>query len=52
VDDVDAVLAATEEAVRRHHDPAPGSVLRVAAAPCSPFWVSTRLLVEAAAQAR
>jgi cytosine/adenosine deaminase-related metal-dependent hydrolase len=52
VEDVDAVLAATEDAVRRHHDPSPGSVLRVAAAPCSPFSVSTRLLVEAAAQAR
>ena len=52
VEDVDAVLTATAEAVARYHDPSPGSMLRVAAAPCSPFSVSTRLLVAAAAQAR
>ncbi|HKG49508.1 MAG TPA: 8-oxoguanine deaminase [Actinomycetales bacterium] len=52
VEDVDAVLKATAEAVARYHDASPGSMLRVAAAPCSPFSVSTRLLVEAAAQAR
>jgi cytosine/adenosine deaminase-related metal-dependent hydrolase len=46
--DRDAVLSETEEAVRRHHDPRPGSMLRIAVAPCSPFSV-TRELMEASA---
>nr|WP_322633044.1 8-oxoguanine deaminase [Glycomyces albidus] len=52
VEDLDAALAATAEAVDRHHDPAPGSMLRIAVAPCSPFSVSTELLRESAALAR
>jgi cytosine/adenosine deaminase-related metal-dependent hydrolase len=40
VEDTDAALAATEEAVRRFHDPSPGAMVRVAAAPCSPFTVT------------
>jgi cytosine/adenosine deaminase-related metal-dependent hydrolase len=52
VEDIDAALAATAEAVDRHHDPAPGSMLRIAVAPCSPFSVSTDLLRESAALAR
>ncbi|GAA1678307.1 8-oxoguanine deaminase [Glycomyces endophyticus] len=52
VEDLDAALAATADAVDRHHDPAPGSMLRIAVAPCSPFSVSTDLLRESAALAR
>ncbi len=52
VQDTDVILAQTEEAVRRYHDPAPGSMLRVAIAPCSPFSVTMRLMREAAALAR
>ncbi|MGP4111202.1 8-oxoguanine deaminase [Streptomyces sp. 4N509B] len=52
VESTDAALAATEEAVRTHHDPSPGSMLHVAVAPCSPFSVSTELLREAATLAR
>lgn len=52
VEDTDDALAATEEAVIRHHDPGPGSMLRVAAAPCSPFSVTERLMRESAAMAR
>jgi cytosine/adenosine deaminase-related metal-dependent hydrolase len=52
VEDTDAALAATEEAVRRFHDPAPGAMVRVAAAPCSPFTVSPRLMRETADLAR
>jgi cytosine/adenosine deaminase-related metal-dependent hydrolase len=52
VQDTDAVLAETEEAVRRHHDPSPGSMLRVAVAPCSPFSATQRLMRESADLAR
>jgi cytosine/adenosine deaminase-related metal-dependent hydrolase len=52
VEDTDAALAATADAVARWHDPAPGSMLRVAVAPCSPFSVTSRLLAEAAVLAR
>jgi cytosine/adenosine deaminase-related metal-dependent hydrolase len=52
VEDTDAALAATEEAIGRYHDPAPDSMLRVAVAPCSPFSVTPRLMREAAALAR
>jgi cytosine/adenosine deaminase-related metal-dependent hydrolase len=49
---LDAVLAASEDAIARHHDPGPASMLRVAVAPCSPFSVSRELLRESAALAR
>ncbi|EMF00760.1 8-oxoguanine deaminase [Streptomyces mobaraensis NBRC 13819 = DSM 40847] len=52
VETIDAALAATEEAIDTHHDPSPGSMLRVGVAPCSPFSVTTDLLREAAALAR
>ncbi|WP_030155215.1 8-oxoguanine deaminase [Glycomyces sp. NRRL B-16210] len=52
VEDIDAALTATAEAVDRHHDPSPASRLRIAVAPCSPFSVSTELLRESAALAR
>jgi len=52
VEDLDAALLATAEAVDRHHDPSPESMLRIAVAPCSPFSVSTDLLRESAILAR
>jgi cytosine/adenosine deaminase-related metal-dependent hydrolase len=52
VEDVDAALAATKDAIDRYHDPAPGAMVRVAVAPCSPFSVSPRLMREAAELAR
>jgi cytosine/adenosine deaminase-related metal-dependent hydrolase len=52
VQDTDSVLAETERAVRRFHDPSPGSMLRVAIAPCSPFSASERLMRESAVLAR
>jgi cytosine/adenosine deaminase-related metal-dependent hydrolase len=52
VEDTDAALAATEDAVRRFHDPSPGAMVRVAAAPCSPFSVTSRLMRETASLAR
>jgi cytosine/adenosine deaminase-related metal-dependent hydrolase len=52
VQDTEAVLAETEDAVHRFHDPAPGSMLRIAVAPCSPFSATDRLMREAADLAR
>ncbi|MEV6976105.1 8-oxoguanine deaminase [Kitasatospora sp. NPDC093806] len=52
VEDLDTILAASEEAVDRYHDPSPDAMLRIALAPCSPFSVSTRLLRESAELAR
>ncbi|TCP56938.1 cytosine/adenosine deaminase-related metal-dependent hydrolase [Tamaricihabitans halophyticus] len=47
VEDVDTVLAATEAAIDAYHDPSPESMLRIGIAPCSPFSVSSELLVSA-----
>lgn len=52
VEDTDDALARTEEAIAAHHDPAPGSMLRIAVAPCSPFSVTERLMRESAELAR
>jgi cytosine/adenosine deaminase-related metal-dependent hydrolase len=52
VESTDDALAGTVEAIDRWHDPSPGSMLRVAVAPCSPFSVTPRLLREAADLAR
>jgi 8-oxoguanine deaminase len=52
VEDTDAALAATEEAIDRYHDPSPGAMVRVAVAPCSPFSVTPELMTGAAALAR
>ncbi len=40
----DRILADCERAIERHHDPLPGSMLRIALAPCSPFSVSPQLM--------
>ena len=52
VQDTDTILAETEVAVQRFHDSAPGSMLRVGIAPCSPFSASDRLMRESARLAR
>jgi len=52
VEDRDEILASSEEAIDRFHDPSPGSMLRIALAPCSPFSVTRPLMAEAAEQAR
>ncbi len=48
VADDDEILADCERAVARHHDPAPGAMVRVALAPCSPFTVTEDLMVRSA----
>ena len=52
VESVDAILAATAEAIDRFHDPSPDSMLRVGVAPCSPFSVTGELLKATADLAR
>jgi cytosine/adenosine deaminase-related metal-dependent hydrolase len=52
VEDRDAILAASEEAIDRWHDPSPGAMLRIGLAPCSPFSVTGELMREAAELAR
>jgi cytosine/adenosine deaminase-related metal-dependent hydrolase len=52
VESRDDVLAATDEAISRYHDPAPGAMLRIAVGPCSPFSVSPGLMRASAALAR
>ena len=52
VEDLGPILEATGRAVDEHHDPGPDSMLRIGIAPCSPFTVTSDLLVESAALAR
>ncbi|MDQ6729084.1 MAG: 8-oxoguanine deaminase [Actinomycetota bacterium] len=52
VEDRDAILAASEAAIDRFHDPRPGAMVRVAIAPCSPFSVTRGLMTDAAELAR
>jgi cytosine/adenosine deaminase-related metal-dependent hydrolase len=48
VQDDDTILAASEEAVARHHDRSHGAMIRIALAPCSPFSVTEELMVRSA----
>jgi cytosine/adenosine deaminase-related metal-dependent hydrolase len=52
VENLDAILADTQQAIERFHDPSPGSMLRIGVAPCSPFSCSPELLTESAKLAR
>ncbi|GAA2007395.1 8-oxoguanine deaminase [Nakamurella flavida] len=52
VEDIDAILAATQTAIATYHDPAFDSMLRIGVAPCSPFSVTGDLLSQAAVLAR
>ncbi len=52
VEDEGAILRDTQRLIEAYHDPAPYAMLRVAAAPCSPFSVSPDLMRETAALAR
>ncbi len=48
VQDDDLILAESETAVARFHDPSFGSMLQIALAPCSPFSVTEQLMVRSA----
>jgi len=44
----DRILSDSERLIGKFHDPAPGSMLRVGLAPCSPFSVSKQLMRDTA----
>jgi cytosine/adenosine deaminase-related metal-dependent hydrolase len=48
VQDHDVILAESQRAVERHHDRSHGAMVRIALAPCSPFSVTKRLMIESA----
>jgi cytosine/adenosine deaminase-related metal-dependent hydrolase len=52
VEDPQAVLADCRRLLRKHHDPKPGAMTRIALAPCSPFAVSDELMRRSADLAR
>lgn len=52
VEDESAILADCLRVIDAFHDPAPGAMVRVGVAPCSPFSVSRGLMRDAAALAR
>ena len=52
VENEDAILKDTQRLIERYHDAAHGSMLRIVAAPCSPFSVSEDLMRESAVLAR
>jgi cytosine/adenosine deaminase-related metal-dependent hydrolase len=52
VEDVDQILAASQAAIERWHDPSPEAMTRIALAPCSPFSVTGELMRQTADLAR
>ncbi len=52
VEDVDSVLADTERLAGALHEPGTGARVQIAVAPCSPFSVTKRLMIESATVAR
>ncbi len=51
VQDEDAILADCERVLGRYHDDRTGAMMQVALAPCAPFTVSKRLMVDSVALA-
>src|SRR5579872_3861923 len=47
----ETILEDCERVIRKYHDPAPGSMLRIGLAPCSPFSVSEELMCQTATMA-
>jgi len=52
VEEHDAIIAATEAAITRWHDPSFDAMTRIAVAPCSPFSVTAELMRDSAELAR
>lgn len=48
VQDEDVILADSERVLSLFHDPAPGSMIQIALAPCSPFSVTPSLMARSA----
>lgn len=52
VQDEETILADSERAINAYHDPSPRAMRKIVLAPCSPFSVSERLMLESARLAR
>ncbi len=52
VEDEAAILRDTRRVIETYHDPAPGAMLRIVVAPCSPFSVTPELMRESRELAR
>ena len=52
VQDEETILADSERAITAYHDPSPRAMRKIVLAPCSPFSVSERLMLESARLAR
>lgn len=52
VEEEPRILKDSQRVIERFHDPAPGSMLQIALAPCSPFSVTPSLMQESARMAR
>jgi len=52
VETEEAILRDCVRVIERYHDPAPGSMLQLVLAPCSPFSVTAELMRESAKMAR
>ena len=52
VEDENAILKDSVRVIERYHDSAPGSMLQIVLAPCSPFSVTAELMRESAKMAR
>lgn len=52
VQTIDEILADSRRIIEKFHDPAPGSMCRVAVAPCAPFTVTAELYRQSALLAR
>lgn len=52
VEDEERILEDCRRVVARHHDPAPGAMVRIVLAPCSPFSVTAELMASSAELAR
>lgn len=52
VEDHDTILTDTQRVIEAFHDPTPGAMTRVVAAPCSPFSVTPEIMRDSAELAR
>jgi 8-oxoguanine deaminase len=50
--ETETILSQTEETIKRFHDPSPGSMVRVAVAPASPFTTTKELMLQSSELAR
>jgi cytosine/adenosine deaminase-related metal-dependent hydrolase len=52
VQSLETILNDSQRVIEKYHDPSPGSMLRVALAPCSPFSATRELMAQTASLAR